>query len=233
MTRGVLTNAGERLGIDCDVDWIGALIVEAADGGLTEGDPGNGTVLIRVEATRDPFDTAGWEPVARGAHGHDRSLVLRNLLSTGFDLRVEPGTDAGGAGGAVRFTFTFRWRPGRRERAMALALRSRFHLLARSALLRYPALWAAGTRGRAPLHASACTAGNNGVALLAGPGGVGKSTLVAKELAEGGSSAGGGRRMQHGRREAHMHGRVPRLVPDRIVVLRRGVTATASVQPCS
>ncbi len=276
MTRGVLTNAGERLGIDCDVDWIGALIVEAADGGLNEGDPGSGTVLIRVEATRDPFDTAGWEPVARGAHGHERSLVLRNLLSTGFDLRVEPDTDAGGAGGAVRFTFTFRWRPGRRERAMALALRSRFHLLARSALLRYPALWAAGTRApsRAPLHASACTAGVGGVALLAGPGGVGKSTLVAKELAaggnaigdnvcvsdgasawgvveplrvEGGTSAGlpwtallrsparsaGGRRMQHGRREAHMPGRVASLAPDRLVVLRRGVSATASVQPCS
>ncbi len=257
MTSGILVNAGERLGIDCAVDWAGALISEAADGGLLDGDPSAGTVLIRVEASRDPFDTAGWEPIARGASGNHGSLVLRNLLSTGFDLRVDTGT-AGTA--ALPPRFTFRWRPGRRERAMALALRSRFHLLARSALLRYPALWAAGTRGRAPLHASACTAGNNGVALLAGPGGVGKSTLVAKELAaggsaicdnvcvsdgagawgvveplrvEGGSSAGGGRRMQHGRREAHMPGRVPSLVPDRIVVLRRGVTATASVQPCS
>jgi len=251
MTSGILVNAGERLGIDCAVDWVGALINEAADGGLLDGDPEGGTVLIRVEASRDPFDTTGWEPVARGAFGNAGSLVLRNLLSTGFDLRVDTDNV-----GAVPPRFTFRWRPGRRERAMALALRSRFHLLARSALLRYPALWTAGTRGRAPLHASACTAGSNGVALLAGPGGVGKSTLVAKELAAGGSAicdnvsvsdgattwgvveplrveGGSGRRMQHGRHEVHMPGRVPSLVPDRIVVLRRGTTAAASVEPCS
>jgi hypothetical protein len=256
MTRGILANAGERLGIDCAVGWVGALLEEASDGGLLPGDPADGTVLIRVEAARDAFDTAAWEPVARGAHGRrdTGSLVLRNLLSTGFDLRVDPAP--AGGDGAARFRFTYRWRPGRRERAMALALRSRFHLLARSALLRYPALWAAGTRGRVPLHASACTAGNAGVALLAGPGGVGKSTLVAKELAAGGNAicdnvcvcdgagawgvveplrveGGSGRRMQHGRREARMPGRVPSLTPDRIVVLRRGTGPVASVQPCS
>lgn len=256
MTTGILANAGERLGIDCAVGWVGTLLEEASDGGLVAGDPASGTLLIRVEAARDPFDTAGWEPVARGVHGRrpgsdPGSLVLRNLLSTGFDLRVDLDPE----GAAPRFRFTYRWRPGRRERAVALALRSRFHLLARSALLRYPALWVAGTRGRAPLHASACTAGEAGVALLAGPGGVGKSTLVAKELAAGGSAisdngcvsdgacawgvveplrveGGSGRRMQHGRREARMPGRVPSLTPHRIVVLRRGTTGSASVRPC-
>jgi hypothetical protein len=204
-------------------------------------------VRVRVEAGHEPFDTRGWRPLARGVLGDGRSLVLRNLLSTGFDLRLdmEEGTPL----------FAFRWRPAARERAMAMALRSRFHLLARSALLRYPALWWAGTRGRAPLHASACTVGGAGVALLAGPGGVGKSTLVAKELAAGGHATsdnlcvadgatawgvveplrvegGGGRRMPHGRRETAMPGRAPALAPDRIVVLERGAEATASVRPC-
>jgi hypothetical protein len=247
MRQGVLVTAGERLAVDCAVSWVGDLIEEAADGGLTTGGAEEATVRIRVEATRDPFETSGWRPLARGVLGHDRSLVLRNLLSIGFDLRVdvEDGTPR----------FAFRWRPAGRERAMALALRSRFHLLARSALLRYPALWWAGTRGRAPLHASACTVGDLGVALLAGPGGVGKSTLVSKELAAGGSATcdnvcvadgasawgvveplrvegGGGRRMPHGRRETAMPGRVAVLAPDRLVVLERGSDATASVRPC-
>lgn len=247
MIRGVLLTTGERLGIECSLSWAGTLIEEAADGGLRAEDPATATVRIRVEDSRNAFPTAGWRPIARGVLGDDQSLVMRNLLSTGFDLRldVQDGTPL----------FSFRWRPPRRERAMALAMRSRFHLLARAALLRYPALWWAGTRGRAPLHASACTAGDGQVALLAGPGGVGKSTLVSMELAAGGSAicdnvcvsdgvtawgvveplrveGGGGRRMPHGRREAAMLGRVPALAPDRVVVLRRGSAATASVRPC-
>lgn len=247
MIRGVLVTAGERLGIDCEIPWVGELIQEAADGGFLPDDPGTGTLRVRVERTRDPFETAGWEPLARGVLGGDRALVIRNLLSTGFDLRVDLRDETP--------LFRFRWRPARRDRAIALALRSRFHLLARSALLRYPALWWAGTRGRAPLHASACTAGDGAVVLLAGPGGVGKSTLVSMEVAAGGQAicdnvcvadgagawgvveplrveGGPGRRMPHGRRETAMPGRVPVLAPDRVVVLRRGSGATASVGPC-
>ena len=249
MIQGVLTSAGERLGIECAVPWVGELIREASDGCFTGGDPDTARIRIRVEQHRDAFDTGGWEPLARGVAGRDGSMVLRNLLSTGFDLRVDPSAD----GGTV--AFTFRWRPARRERAMALALRSRFNLLARSCLLRYPALWWAGTRGRAPLHAAVCTAGDGNVALLAGPGGVGKSTLVSMELAAGGSAicdnvcvsdgattwgvveplrieGGGGRRMPHGRAERSMPNRVASLVPDRVVVLRRGSDETASVRPC-
>jgi hypothetical protein len=249
MIHGVLTSAGERLGIECAVPWVGELIREASDGCFTGGDPDTARIRITVEQHRDAFHTGGWEPLARGVAGRDGSIVLRNLLSTGFDLRVDPAAD----GGTV--AFTFRWRPARRERAMALALRSRFHLLARSALLRYPAMWWAGTRGRAPLHAAACTAGDGNVALLAGPGGVGKSTLVHVELVAGGSAigdnvcvsdgvtawgvveplrieGGGGRRMPHGRAERSMPNRVASLVPDRVVVLRRGSDATASVRPC-
>jgi hypothetical protein len=247
MIRGVLVTAGERLGVDCAVSWAGELIQEAADGVLLTDDPDTGTVRIVVEDTRDAFNTGGWEPLARGVAGRDGSMVLRNLLSTGFDLRVDVQHSTP--------LFTFRWRPARRELATALVLRSRFHLLARSALLRYPALWWAGTRARAPLHASACTVGDSNIALLAGPGGVGKSTLVSMELAAGGSAVsdnvcvsdgvrawgvveplriegGQGRRMPHGRRETAMPGRVPVLVPDRVVVLQRGSDAIGSVRPC-
>jgi hypothetical protein len=249
MIQGVLTSAGERLGIECAVPWVGELIREASDGCFTGGDPDTARIRIRVEQHRDAFHTGGWEPLARGVAGRDGSLVLRNLLSTGFDLRVDPSAD----GGMV--AFTFRWRPARRERALALALRSRFHLLVRSALLRYPALWWAGTRGRACLHAAVCTAGDGRVVLLAGPGGVGKSTLVWMELGAGGSAVsdnvcvsdgvtawgvveplrvegGGGRRVPHSRAERAMPGRVGSLVPDRVVVLRRGSDETASVRPC-
>jgi hypothetical protein len=250
LPAGVLHFSGERLGVECAIPWVGELIREASDGCLTGDDPDTARIRIRVEPHRDAFHTGGWEPLARGVACRDGSMVLRNLLSTGFDLRVDPSAD----GGTV--AFTFRWRPARRERAMALALRSRFHLLARAALVRYPALWWAGTRGRAPLHAAVCTAGDGGVVLLTGPGGVGKSTLVNLELAGGGSATsgnvcvsdgattwgvveplrtedGGGRRTPHGRAEERsMPNRVPSLIPDRVVVLRRGDDETGSVRPC-
>ena len=85
--------------------------------------------------------------------------------------------------------FTFRWRPNPRSRAAGLALRSRFHLLARAVLVQYPAMWWAGSRGRAPLHASAFSTGAM-TPLLAGPGGVGKSTLLLRELAGGATAVG-------------------------------------------
>jgi hypothetical protein len=247
--QGVLTSAGERLGIECAIPWVGELIREASDGCLTGGDPDTSRIRIRVEQHRDAFHTGGWEPLARGVAGRDGSMVLRNLLSTGFDLRVDPSAD----GGTV--AFTFRWRPPRRERAMALAMRSRFHLLARSALLRYPALWWAGTRGRAPLHAAVCTAGEGRTVLLAGPGAVGESTLTSMELASGGSAicdnlcvsdgvtawgvvepqrleGGGGRRVPHGRAERSIPNRIASMVPQRGVVLRRGSDEAGSVATC-
>jgi hypothetical protein len=105
-------------------------------------------------------------------------------------------------------------------------------------------MWWAGRLGRAPLHAFACTAGKR-VPVLAGPGGVGKSTLLATELEAGGQAVsdnlcvsdgttvwglvepmriegGRGRRMPYGRREAILEGRTEALAPDSVVVVRRG-----------
>jgi hypothetical protein len=249
MIQGVLTSAGERLGIECAIPWVSELVREASDGSFTGGDPDTARIRIRVEQHRDAFHTGDWEPLARGVAGRDGSMVLRNLLSSGFDLRVDPSAD----GGIV--AFTFRWRPPHRERAMALAMRSRFHLLARAVLLRYPALWWAGTRGKAPLHAAVCTAGERRTVLLVGSDGVGNSTLVNLELAGGGSAIcdnlcvsdgvtawgvvepprvedGGGRRMPHGRAERSMPNRLLSMVPDRIVLLRQGRDETGSVGTC-
>src|SRR6266851_401564 len=101
----------------------------------------------------------------------------------------------------------------------------------------------ASVRGRAPLHAVACTTGD-AVTLLAGPGGVGKSTLLQLELAHGGRATSDnlcvadgqsvwglvepmrvagthGRRMPHGRVEVQFAGRVAQLSPDHLVIVRR------------
>ena len=175
----------------------------------------------------------------RGAWRQGREVLIENVCSSGLDLLVRPN------GSTV--DFVARWRPPVRVRATS-GLRSRFHLLLRAVLLQYPAMWWAGTRGRIPLHASMFTAGAM-TPLVAGPSGVGKSTLLATELAEGGRATSdnlcvtdgvsgwgvvepvrlegkSGRRMPHGRREQPLTGRVSTLTPDRVVLLRRGTGTT-------
>ena len=156
--------------------------------------------------------------------------VVQNVCTAGFDLylRCSP----------LGAEFTYRWRPPARDRAVARILRSRFHLLARSILLQYPVLWWAGTRGRAPLHASACIAAG-ATPMLTAPSGIGRSTVLFGEIAGGGRTTGdnlsvgdgnalwglveplrlkggSGRRMPHGRNE----------------VLARGGSERASLARC-
>jgi hypothetical protein len=204
------------------------------------------TCHLRIEAARTAFDVGGFEPLTRGAWRRHGTVVIENVCTSGFDLlyRREGGLP----------TFSFRWRPPLRDRLASTVARSRSVLLARAALLQYPVLWLAGTRGRPPLHAAACTAGA-ATPLLAGPGGVGKSTLLAAELAAGARAtcdnlcvgdgvtvwglveplrvaAGEGRRMPHGRAETPMTGWISELVPDRLVVLRRGLDVAFGVDVC-
>jgi hypothetical protein len=244
MTRSVQT-AGTQIDVECAVPWVGRLI-EAACGDALSPETGTGSALVRVEAERRPFPTAGWALLTRGAWRRRGQVVVENVAASGFDLRlgIEPG----------RPVFAFRWRPPLRERLASVGLRHRFVLLARAALLHYPALWWAGVLGRSPLHAAVCTAGPT-VPLLAGPGGVGKSTLMAAEIAAGGRvvtdnvcvsdgrsawglveplriAAAGGRRTTHGRVEVAIGGRLPCLEPDRVVVVRRGPGAAARRRPC-
>jgi hypothetical protein len=245
--RAYLDTAGERVAIDCAPRWIARLIAEGAAGRLRDGDCRGATLRVRVEATRRPFATRGWEPFTRGGWRRDGEVVVENACTAGFDVHV-------GCAGDVP-ELTFRWRPPPRDRCAAWVARSRFHLLARAVLIQYPPLWWAGTRGRAPLHASACrTAG--ATPLLTAASGVGRSTLLLCELEAGERATGdnlavgdgrsvwglveplrvaggNGRRMPHGRREAPLRGDAGGLAPDCLIALERGQDGGGALQPCS
>ncbi len=241
--RGLLHTAGERVELTCAVPWIADVITEGAAGQLA---PPDGTAPdVRVTVERDPaaFDVAGWRVLTREAWCREGQVIIGNVCSSGLDLRVTVGEPT--------VEVTARWRPSGKERALAAVARSRARLLLRAVLLQYPALWRSQQRGRAPLHASVCRlAGSDGRAvMLAGPGGVGKSTLVHGELLNGAVpicdnvcvsdgqdawglveplrlpaevGAGKGRRMPYGRREAAWLRRTDQMAPDLLVALVRG-----------
>jgi hypothetical protein len=233
--RSVIATAGERLAVKCEPSWASAEIEACA--GLPGDVRAAPTLNVSVEGSRRAFSRDGMLPVARAAWAKDGVALLTDVATSGFDLLVDVrGTEP---------VFTYRWRPSPRSRLVKAAFPSRHRLLTRAVLIQYPALWRAVVRGRTPVHAAACTSGSR-VALLAGPGGVGKTTLVLAEVAAGERTtgdnvavtdgttvwglaeparhehAGRGPRMPHGRTEAPLKGRVASLVPDRVVVLRRG-----------
>jgi hypothetical protein len=245
--NAILETGGERLQIHSAIPWVDELIEEAAGGELRRDDghllP---SVVVNIESTNDAYDTSSWEPLTRGAWRQRNEVVMKDVCSSGFDLRLFGTRDTA--------DFTFRWRPQVTSRAASMLLRTRFILLARAVLIQYPALWRASIRGRAPLHASACAIGDL-QPLLAGPGGVGKSTLVAQEVAAGGRAisdnlcvsdgttawgvvepikieGGSGRSMPHGRSEASLAGRLDSLTPNVVVVIRRGHDDVAHVDSC-
>jgi hypothetical protein len=243
--QGILESAGERLQIACAIPWVDKLIEEATAGETRDIRDG-GTITVNVESTNRPFHTKSWEPLTRGAWRQHDDVVMEDVCSSGFDLHLRCTSEDP--------ELTFRWRPRLRGHAAAWLLRSRFILLTRAVLLQYPALWRASIRGRAPLHASACTVGDIRP-LLAGPSGVGKSTLLAQELAAGGHAisdnlcvsdgittwglvepmrieAASGRSMAYGRAEVALPHRVQSLSPNIVVVLRRGVDEDADLRTC-
>ena len=243
---GILETGGERLHIISAIPWVDELIDEATSGAVHHGDDTAASVVVNIESTNRAFDTSSWEPLTRSAWRLRDEVVMEDVCSSGFDLRLRCTPDD--------VEFTYRWRPRLRGHAAAQLLRTRFTLLARAVLIQYPALWRASIRGRAPLHASGCTVGDLRP-LLAGPGGVGKSTLMAQELAAGGQAisdnlcvsdgitawgvvepmrieGGNGRSMPHGRAELPLAGRVPSLAPNVLVVLRRGHDEVAYLRFC-
>ena len=228
------------------IPWVDQLIQEATAGEALKETDEPSTVLVNVEASTRAFETGSWEPLTRGAWKNGNEVVMENACSSGFDVRLFATREVA--------EFNFRWRPQLTGRAAAVLLRTRFILLARAVLLQYPALWRASLRGRAALHASGCAIGDLRP-LLAGPGGVGKSTLIAQELADGGLAisdnlcvsdgtsvwglveplrieGGQGRSMPHGRTEAALPGRVSSMTPNVAVVIRRGHDSVAHLYPC-
>jgi hypothetical protein len=254
--RALLATGGEVVGLDSELPWVDARLLEAADGmALTGQDLDRGptpTMQVVVEESHEPFDTGGWAQLSRDAWARDGQVVVRDVVTSGFDLWLQ-GPDAVGLDAIPEFTF--RWRPSARTRVAAVLLRGRDRLLVRAALLQYPTLWVASCRGRAPVHASCITGHTAGPALLAGPSGVGKTTLVEAETERGGwaatdnlgvsdgstvwgvvepmrSEAGHGKAAPHGRREGRLPRRARALRPTTVVALRRGpVTAVDELEP--
>lgn len=202
-------------------------------------------VCVSVGTDGDGFDLTGYDPLTRGAWSDGRSVVMVDAGGSGADLLVRPRQD--------QLQVSARIRPSWRHRGLGLLDPARQVLLLRAALIQYPAMWWAGVRGLAPLHVSAVVVDGRGV-LLAGPGGVGKSTLVSgvapptgapvsdnlcvssgdrvHGLLEPARAADGtGRRMPHGRRESAWTARLPWADPDRILVLRRGGGTEPQVCP--
>jgi hypothetical protein len=217
--------------------------LDLRDGGGPAAVPGptRPEVEVVVEHGRRRFDTSGMSPVTRGVWSSKGTVVIDDVGGSGFSQCWRPAED--------HVEVRTRWAPGVLAQG-ATGLRTRFDALRAQVLLHYPALWWAGTRGLAPLHVSVLDVGGVVVA-LAGPGGVGKSTLVARALSRGaratcdnvavcdGETAHGlreplriaeadggpatGARTTHGRREMSWTGQVPSMRPDVVVVVRRGV----------
>ena len=243
-------SGGEVVAVDSELAWVTRLVVQATGGSAP--DAAAPTVRLRVEAERAPFVHSGLRPVTRGVYGAPATTdgpqaVLYNAGGSGFDLAVLAGDP---------LVVTARYRPSHPVRAANRLLAHRFSLLAGQVLVHYPVLWRAGWRGRVPLHACVVHTGA-GTPLLAGPGGVGKSTVLAGILATGGTAISDnlccadtracfgiaeplrtdgatGPRTSHGRVERPLTGRVDSLCPDRLVVMERGPrTEIGPIEPAA
>jgi len=207
-------------------------------------DDGPVSVVIEIEDDGRPFALTGFEPVTRGAWRRGREVVCANVCSSGFDLRVQLDGD--------RPRFTFRRRPPIAVKAAAL-LAPRARQLTLLTLLAYPVMWWAARNGRAPIHVSAFETSGHTM-LVAGPAGVGKSTVLQQEVAGGGRpisdnlcvtdgvrvwpvsepmriEGAGGKRAPHGRAEKPVLERLGEAVPGVLVVLRRGPAAVRRLDP--
>jgi hypothetical protein len=240
-----VNTAGERIVVDCAMPWLMSLLTDSTGGELADSDGFGATIRLDIERGNEPFSPAGWTLIGRDSWAFGSAVLIADACSSGFDLQVEPRGDV--------LHVTARYRPSARTRAANMALGKRFRLLAAQTLLHYPALWWASVHGRVPLHVSV-TSDAETITMIAGPGGVGKSTLLCAGLSRGeiatadnicacdGNEAhglaeplrvtGGPSRATtyHGRSEHPLPSRVPFLRPDQLVVLRRSLgSETTSV----
>lgn len=251
--RTFLRTAGRAVVVDSEVAGLRAAVVAATGSSWVDKCPPHPSpdISLTLERSRRRFDTTGFEPVTRGVWvGPDGDTVVDSVGGSGF-------TQLWSCDGEHLRVRT-RWTPSAAEAAASSLLPARARALQAQVLLHYPALWWAGVHGEAPLHVSLVELDGVGV-LLAGPGGVGKSTLVARELESGATATcdnlavtdgvavhgvfeplrvspgkdarTAGPRTTHGRREQVWHGRVPTLTPDLVVVVKRGAEGEPHVRP--
>jgi hypothetical protein len=240
VTRTLLHTAGQRVAVERSAAAVATIL--AATGGAESSCDDLPNLVLSLERTKERFDTSGCEPVTRGVWATSRhEAIIESAGGSGFSQLWSIDEDG--------LRVVSRWTPSAKEAAAARLLPARHHALTGQVLVHYPALWLAMQQGLAPLHVSVVQI--DGVAvLLAGPGGVGKSSLVSRELSAGGRAtcdnlaacdgaiAYGlaeplrlpaeltdaiGRKTFHGRREHGWETRMRSLRPELIVVLRRGL----------
>jgi hypothetical protein len=235
------TSAGELVEVETEVPWVSRLIEDTAGAGGDQVDappeepPQQPTVRLRVEARRAPFPRDGLRPVAPGAYSDETRTLLVNACGSGFDLLITLAGPAVGDPDRGLLEVTARYRPRVRSRAANVVSSKRFRLLAGRVLAHYPVLWRASWRGRVPLHATVVRT-DAGTPLIAGPPGVGRSTVLAAMLATGATATtdqlcGADRSRCFGLAGPWQPTarRAPVLVPDRVVVLERGAESEVSV----
>jgi hypothetical protein len=249
-TSVLVHTAGQRVAVDGDPELVRGAI--AATG--TAEQPGSRDVanlFLWFDPKRQRFETKRCEPITRGAWMTGQGeAIIDSVGGSGFSQLWSLGEDG--------LEVCSRWTPSAKEAAAARLLSARHRALTGQVLVHYPALWLALQQGLAPLHVSVVEI--NGVAvMLAGPGGVGKSSLVSRELAAGaratcdniavcdGTTAHGlaeplrlpaeltdvpgGKRTFHDRREHAWTSRARSLRPSLLVVLRRGTGTTPQLTP--
>ncbi|TDU83937.1 hypothetical protein EV138_6401 [Kribbella voronezhensis] len=248
ITRTLLHTAGQRVAVEQSAAAVATVL--AATGGGESGCDDVANLVLSLERSKERFDTSGCEPVTRGVWATGRhEAIIASAGGSGFSQLWSIDEDG--------LRVISRWTPSAKEAAAARLLPARHHALTGQVLVHYPALWLAMQQGLAPLHVSVVRIAGVAV-LLAGPGGVGKSSLVSREMAAGGRATcdnlaacdgtiayglaepirlpaeltePGGRRTYHGRREHGWETRLRSLRPELIVVLRRGLQPDPRLRP--
>ena len=170
LTGGVEFHAGSAL------DWVGKELHTILSGAPQEAHA-FGRVRLDVQSYGSVFAIYSPTRFSRDVVGDGTSTIVHNAATSGFDMRYTFADD--------ETRIEVRWRPGRQEQLLSRVMKARQRLLLAQALVHYPALWQASLAGSAvPLAGCVLNIDGKGV-LLTGPSGVGKSTLVAQELAAG------------------------------------------------